>query len=70
MRIIEVALRHSALQHEIHRLISSLFRRQECGNVRWSVAEKRRNQTTNLGVRSSNLFGRANEIKCLLGNFA
>jgi hypothetical protein len=67
MRIIEVALRYSTLQHEIHRLISSLFGRQECGNVRWSAAEKGRNQTTNLGVRSSNLFGRAKKSKNLLG---
>ena len=59
MRIIEVVLRYCTLQHEIHRQISSLVGRQECGNVRWSVAEKSGNQTTNLGVRSSNLFGRA-----------
>jgi hypothetical protein len=59
MRIIEVALRYGTLQHEIHRSISNLFGRQECGNVRWSVAEKRRNQTSNLGVGSSNLSERA-----------
>jgi hypothetical protein len=67
MRIIEVALRYSTLQHEIHRLISSLFGRQECGNVRWRVAEKRRNQTTNLGVGGSNPSGRANRISYLQG---
>jgi hypothetical protein len=59
MGIIEVALRQATLRRENRRLISSLLGGREYGDVSASAAEKPRIQTTNLGVRSSNLFGRA-----------
>jgi hypothetical protein len=52
MRVIEVALRHSTLGYEIPLSISSLLLRREYGSVQKRAVEKRRNQTTNLGVRS------------------
>ncbi len=66
MRIIEGALRHSTLACEITRSISSLIGRREYGSVQGSAIEKPGNQTTNLGVRSSNLFGRAIKMLILL----
>jgi hypothetical protein len=59
MRIIEVALRYSTLGYEIPLSISSLFLRREYGRVQRRAAEKRRNQTSNLGVGGSNPSERA-----------
>jgi hypothetical protein len=63
LRIIEVALRCIALEYEIPLSINSLSRRREYGSVEVSAIGKRSNQTTNLGVRSSNLFGRATSLE-------
>ena len=63
MGIIEVALRQATLRHENRRSISSLLGGREYGDVSASAAEKPRIQTTNLGVRSSNLFGRAISVR-------
>jgi hypothetical protein len=59
MRVIEVALRHSTLGYEIPLSISNLFLRREYGSVQKRAVEKRRNQTSNLGVGGSNPSERA-----------
>jgi hypothetical protein len=65
MRIIEVALRYSTLGYGIPLSISSLFLRREYGRVQRRAAEKRRNQTSNLGVGGSNPSERANDFNDL-----